>query len=244
MKKAFVTGASKGIGLAIAKKLLTKGVEVVGTYNSANKEQIENLLANNSGLEMIQVNLADRVQTQNLLEQLKDEHFNYIVNNAGNFEEDDLENFNLKVWDDIIAVHMTAPYMIVSAMHKNMQSGDAIVNVASTDQETGAYTSFAYSAAKTGLTSLTKSMANRLGPKNIRVNAVSLGWIETPMTEGGIPKEANEMVPLGRSAQPEEVANVVSFLLSEDATYVNGSIVIVDGGLNNTDYLLKKEAGL
>jgi NAD(P)-dependent dehydrogenase (short-subunit alcohol dehydrogenase family) len=244
MKKAFVTGASKGIGLAIAQELLSGGVKVVGTYNTTSESEVNKLKKDNPGLTLLQVDLADHEQTKKLLEEIKLEHFNYVVNNAGNFEEDDLENFDLNVWEKTLSIHATAPYYIISELSRNMKEEDAIVNVVSTDGEIGAYNSFSYAAAKAALISLTKSMANRLGMKGVRCNAVSLGWIETPMTAGTMPKSASEMTPLGRPAQASEVAKVVQFLLSDDASYVNGSIVTVDGGLNNTDYTLKQEAGL
>jgi NAD(P)-dependent dehydrogenase (short-subunit alcohol dehydrogenase family) len=244
MKKAFVTGASKGIGLAIASELLSKGIKVTGTYNTASKEEIARLTAQNPNLDFLQVDLADRSQIESLLGQLSNSHYNYIVNNAGNFDEDDMDNFSYEVWDKTMRIHAEAPYSIVAKLSKDMAEGDAVVNITSTDGETGAYSSFSYAAAKAALISLTKSMANRLGMKGVRCNAVSLGWIETPMTAGTMPQSVSDMTPLGRPAKAEEVAKVVVFLLSDDASYVNGSIVTLDGGLSNTDYTLKQEAGL
>lgn len=244
MKKAFVTGASKGIGLAIAQELLSEGVKVVGTYNASSKEEIDKLTTDNPGLEFHQVDLSDLTQLKSLLDKLKNDQFNYIVNNAGNFDEDDLDNFSEEIWEKTMRIHAEAPFMAVSKLSQSMVSGGAVVNVTSTDGETGAYNSFSYAAAKAALTSLTKSMANRLGIKGIRCNAVSLGWIETPMTAGTMPKSVSDMTPLGRPAQATEVAKVVRFLLSDEASYVNGSIITVDGGLNNTDFTLKQEAGL
>lgn len=235
MKKAFVTGASKGIGLAVADKLIAEGVEVVGTYNSTKPV--------NKNIQYHQVNLSDREQTQSLVSKLSSEKFDYIVNCAGLFEEESIELFDLEKWDKSIEVMLTAPYIIVESLSKNMDKGSAIVNIVSNDAATGAFVGFAYSAAKSGLISLTKSLGNVLGYKGIRVNAIAPGWIDTDMgpENESIKKAAEEITPLGRIGNPDEIANVVSFLLSEQSSYINGAVIFADGGQSNVDYTLYQE---
>ena len=235
MKKAFVTGASKGIGLAVAHKLISEGVEVVGTYNTTKSD--------NEDIQYYQVDLSDREQTKNLMKKLDTKKFDYIVNCAGLFEEESIEDFDLAKWDKSIEVMLTAPYIIIEALSKNMITGSAIVNIVSNDAATGAFAGFAYSASKSALISLTKSLGNVLGYRGIRVNAIAPGWIDTDMgpENDTIKKAAEEITPLGRIGNPQEIANTTSFLLSEQASFVNGAVIFADGGQSNVDYTLYKE---
>ena len=138
---------------------------------------------------------------------------------------------------------LTAPYIIVEALSKNMNKGSAIVNIASNDAATGAFVGFAYSAAKSALISLTKSLSNVLGYRGIRVNAIAPGWIDTDMGPENetIKNAAEEITPLGRIGSPKEIANTASFLLSEQSSYINGAVIFADGGQSNVDYTLYKE---
>lgn len=235
MKRAFVSGASKGIGLAVARKLISDGIEVVGTYNTTKPKNEEILYR--------RVDLSNRDQTLSLVKELSTVKFDYIVNCAGLFEEESIELFNLEKWDKSFEVMLTAPYIIVEALSKNMVSGSAIVNIVSNDAATGAFVGFAYSAAKSGLISLTKSLGNVLGYKGIRVNAIAPGWINTDMGPENeiIKKAAEEITPLGRIGTPQEIANIVTFLLSEQSSYINGAVIFADGGQSNVDYTLYKE---
>ncbi len=235
MKRAFVSGASKGIGLAVARKLISDGIEVVGTYNTTKPKNEEILYR--------RVDLSNRDQTLSLVKELSTVKFDYIVNCAGLFEEESIELFDLDKWDKSIEIMLTAPYIVVEALSKNMEKGSAIVNIVSNDAATGAFVGFAYSAAKSGLISLTKSLGNVLGYKGIRVNAIAPGWIDTDMgpENDTIKKAAEEITPLGRIGTPQEIANIVTFLLSEQSSYINGAVIFADGGQSNVDYTLYKE---
>ncbi|MBI2797819.1 SDR family oxidoreductase [Candidatus Saccharibacteria bacterium] len=154
-----------------------------------------------------------------------------------------MELFDLNKWDRSLEVMLTAPYIVVEALNHNMPWGSAVVNIVSNDAATGAFVGFAYSAAKSGLISLTKSLGNVLGYKGIRVNAIAPGWIDTDMGPENdvIKKAAEEVTPLGRIGRPEEIAETATFLLSDKASFINGAVIFEDGGQSNVDYTLYKE---
>jgi NAD(P)-dependent dehydrogenase (short-subunit alcohol dehydrogenase family) len=236
MKKAFVTGASKGMGLAIAKSLATTNVEVIGTYNSTKPANIKNV-------SYIKVDLSDRARLQSALKELESQEFNYIVNCAGIFEEESIEHFDLAKWDRSLEVMVTAPYIICHSLTKNMPSGGSIVNIVSDDAYLGEYAGFAYSVAKAGLISLTNSLANVLGHRGIRANSLAPGWVDTDMGPDSdeLLEAIKEITPLERIATVEEIAKTTMFLLSDDSSFTTGSVVTVNGGRTNVDYSLYKE---
>lgn len=236
MKKAFVTGASKGMGLAIAKSLATTNVEVIGTYNSTKPANIKNV-------SYIKVDLSDRARLQSALKELESQEFNYIVNCAGIFEEESIEHFDLAKWDRSLEVMVTAPYIICHSLTKNMPSGGSIVNIVSDDAYLGEYAGFAYSVAKADLISLTNSLANVLGHRGIRANSLAPGWVDTDMGPDSdeLLEAIKEITPLERIATVEEIAKTTMFLLSDDSSFTTGSVVTVNGGRTNVDYSLYKE---
>jgi 3-oxoacyl-[acyl-carrier protein] reductase len=124
-----------------------------------------------------------------------------------------------------------------------MASGSCIVNIASTDGMTGAYNGISYAASKAALINVTKSLGNTYGPIGIRVNAIAPGWIDTAMVDDNADDNAKATNPLLRTGKPSEVADLVEFLISDKASYINGETVVIDGGGVNVDYGLKKESG-
>lgn len=236
MKKAFVTGASKGIGLAIAKKLISEGCEVVGTYNSTKPSEI-------NGLTYVQVDLSNRKQLLGVLDGLQGQTFDYIVNCAGIFEEESIEHFDLDKWDTSLEVMLTAPYIICHSLIRNMPNTGSIVNIVSDDAYLGEYAGFAYAVAKAGLISLTNSLANVLGDRGVRVNALAPGWVDTDMGPDSeeLSEAIIEITPLNRIATADEIAKAAYFLLSDDSSFTTGSVLTVNGGRTNVDYSLYKE---
>lgn len=240
MKTALITGITKNIGREIAKSLISDGYFVHGTYKSDDKEA-EYLKSELKNIEIYKVDFSERKQTIDLIAKLKDIKFDAIINNAGIIEFEQFDKLDIQSWDKVMEVNLNAPFIISHGLRNNINSGGVIINIASTDGLTGAFVSMSYSASKAALINLTKSMGNVFGKKGIRVIAVAPGWVGSGMDSPAI-AEAMANNPLGRNANPEEIASVVSFLVSEKASFINGQTIIVDGGYTNVDSILKKEA--
>lgn len=238
-KNVLVTGVSRGIGKAICERLIAEGYFVYGTYNTGIQEA--NSLRNQLGaLEIHQADFADRRQTLALIEKLRDIRFHGIVNNAGMIEFEDFENFDPGLWDRTLEVNLNAPLLISLGLGLRMERGGSIVNIGSTDGLIGSFSSMAYSATKAALINLTMSLGNNFGLRGIRVNALAPGWIDTGMST---PEsyEAAHITPLQRNGTPAEVADLVLYLLSDGASFINGSTIVIDGGYSNVDYIMLRE---
>ncbi len=149
----------------------------------------------------------------------------------------------METWDKTFEVNVNAPLLIAHTLRNNISGGGVIINISSTDGLNGAVASIAYSASKAALINLTKSLTNVFSSKKVRVNSISPGWIGDGMGSPAI-KFAKWFNPLERTANYEEIAEVVSFLLSDKSSFINGSNMIVDGGSQAVDFVLKKEAEL
>ena len=242
MKTILVTGATRGIGRAITEKLLAEGHKVYGVYKESAKQAKELAEKYGDTVTLFQANLADASQVQQLIEQLEDVRLDGIINNAGIVYLTKWEELNFDEWNETLTVNLTAPLKLVHGLRTNLNDGSSVVNIASVDGYVSAFDTIAYAASKAALINLTKSLAAVLGPRNIRVNAVAPGWVETEMTADTMPDESKELTPLKRNAQPQEVANVVNFLLSDQASFVSGETITIDGGLTVVDYTLYKES--
>jgi NAD(P)-dependent dehydrogenase (short-subunit alcohol dehydrogenase family) len=240
IKTALVTGISKNIGTAICRKLVNEGYFVHGTYNSGAKEA-KGLLNELKNLKTYRVYFSDRLQTLKFLKDINGLKFDAVVNNAGVIIFEKFDTLTYPNWDKVLEVNLTVPFIICHALRNNINNGGSIVNIASTDGLVGSYSSVSYSASKAALISLGKSLGNIFGAKQVRVNTVSPGWVGSGMDSPAI-KEAEQNSPLGRTAKTEEIAEVVSYLLSDKATFINGANIVVDGGYTNVDPILKKES--
>lgn len=237
---ALVTGMSRGIGKAICEELVEEGYFVHGTYNTGEKEarEVKNRLKH---VAIYQADFRYRDQVLGLIDALREVEFDAIVNNAGMFSGEDFEDFDFATWDETLAVNLTAPLMISIKLQNNIKERGAIVNIASTDGFIGSFGSFSYAASKAALMNVTQSLANNFAKRQIRVNAVAPGWVDTGMsTEESY--EATEITPLGRNGRPEEIAHLVSYLLSSRASFITGETIVIDGGYTCVDVIMKKEA--
>ena len=244
MKTYLVTGVSRGLGQAIAKLLLEDGNKVYGTYNT-NKDAAQQLSTEFQKLSLHKLDLQSRQEVLDFIASLKDVELDGIVNSAGVFLDIDFKNFDEQAFEDTFRVNVFSPLYMVNGLSSNLKNGASVVNISSNDAFVGSIAGIAYSASKAAVISLTKSLANILADRKIRVNAVAPGWMGDGMQA---PQEllelAKELNPLKKIGSYEEVAKTVLFLLSDDASYINGETITVDGGDMATSYILQKEAEL
>ena len=258
MKKALVTGVSwdTGIGFAITKQLIEDGYFVYAIYHSDESTGKEILTSKYAeSVECIQCDLTDREQIISLIAKLKNTQLDAIVNNAGAFSGgEDVDNYDISEWDRIFAVNVTAPLLLSTGLKGVLNPSSVIVNIVSTDGQRGSFSSMAYAASKAALINLTDSLAINFGydEKKIRVTAVCPGWVKTfdendPNSSEMVPfisrSTGSQLCPLGRFANPEEIANVVAFLVSDKASFISGGFVPVHGGYAAVSFDMYAESG-
>ncbi len=238
-KVALVTGGSRGIGRAISIALAQQGAAVALNYVS-NKEAadavVEEIMAAGGTAIALQGDVAEdgaRLVTETK-EQLEGIHI--LVNNAGLTQDNLLLRMSEEAWDRVMAVNLRGAFLCTKAALRPMirQRWGRIINIASVAGIIGNAGQANYAAAKAGLIALTKSVAKEVASRNVTANAIAPGLVSTEMTAdltGDQEQTVLSLVPLGRAATPEEIAPAVVFLASEEAAYVTGSVITIDGGL-------------
>jgi NAD(P)-dependent dehydrogenase (short-subunit alcohol dehydrogenase family) len=241
-KVALVTGANTGIGLAIAKRLLADGF-ALGYATALNDEAARATLGELQGeIAWVYGDLSDPNVPEQLVSETVDKlgRIDVLVNNAGVVTAKPFFDLTIADFDVTFAVDVRASFLLAQAAAKRMTNGGSIVNITSVHEHIPRPNLSVYAAAKAALGMLTKGLALELGDLNIRVNSVAPGVIATPRNEADAHTLDSE-VPLGRAGKPEEVANLVSWLCSDEAAYVTGASYIIDGGM--VQQVVKMPAG-
>lgn len=243
MKRILVTGAAQGIGRAVAELLSADEQNELVVIDKHTTDFIEECKTKYSERFTFYLqDIAERDGLRKVLGEIGRKPVNGIVNNAGEVYLEKWDNLKLKTWDRTLAVNLTGPLQIVHELRDALAEDASIVNIASSDGLKAAFDTVAYAASKAALMNLTKSLAAILGTKGVRVNAIAPGWVETEMVAGTLPEEATYITPLGRHAQPKEIADLIEFLLSEKSSFISGETIGIDGGMTVVDYTIKKES--
>ena len=239
-KTAIVTGAARGIGKAIALKLAEQGCNIVVSDIDLTGAQgvAEEIKKMGPKAIAVQTNVALLTEAENLVAEAVKEfgQIDILVNNAGITRDNILLKMKESDWDSVIAVNLKGTFNCIKAATRTFlkQKFGKIINISSVVGIIGNISQVNYSASKAGVIGITKSVAKELGSRNIQVNAVAPGYIETEMTEN-LRQEAKEAflksIPLNKPGTPQDVANVVLFLSSSASDYVTGQVLNVDGGL-------------
>lgn len=240
-RTALVTGASGGIGHAIAVKLAKEGVQVAIHFNGNEqkalhiKDEIESF---GGSAEVFKCNIADFSECEGLVKEVKKTFgsIDILVNNAGITRDGLVARMSEADFDDVINTNLKGAFALIrhSARMMMKQRYGRIINISSVSGVMGNAGQANYCASKAGIIGLTKSVARELSKRNITCNAVAPGFIKTEMTDvldDAVKDAMKNQIPLGRIGEPEDIANAVAFLASDNASYITGQTLVVDGGM-------------
>lgn len=241
MKYALITGASRGLGRAVAIKLASMGLPVIINYQSnaaAAQEVKQEIEAQGGQAELMPFNVGNQAEVEAALSQWEtahpDDYIAYLVNNAGIRRDNVMFMMPTDDWHSVINTTLNGFFYVTRLLLPKMmmrRHGGSIVNMASLSGIKGLPGQTNYSAAKAALIGATKALAQEAAARNVRVNAVAPGFIDTDMTKDLPVDELKKMVPMNRFGRPEEVAELTAFLISDASSYITGEVISINGGL-------------
>lgn len=240
-KTVLVTGGTRGIGEAIVREFAKKGYDIIINYVNSNekamklKEELENVYP--IKVLPIQADISNEIAVSNMMDRVMKEfgRIDVLVNNAGIVIDKEFEDRTVEDWRKTLEINLIAPFILTKKIGQEMmkQKNGAIINISSTNgMDTYYPSSVDYDASKSGLISLTYDSAVQFAPY-VRVNCVAPGWVNTEMNKElpeDFVREESERILVKRFGEPEEIAKVVAFLASEDASFINSTVIKVDGG--------------
>jgi len=255
-KNVLVTGCAVNIGRSIAEKFMSNGYTLIGTYCEDTRKQALEFQDRNPLATIFECDFRDDTSFSNLISTLKKYEFDVIVNNAGIITltaEGNIQNeffdFEISTFKDVFNCNFFAPLRLCLELKENFRKGGSIINIASGGGMRAAYGSISYSASKAALINLTTSLSNSFYPfKQIRVNSISPGWVNPDEQSGmhvekGTPgSKAAKLVAMGRNASTHEIADVAYYLTTPEASFINGTNIVVDGGWMNHNVIYYEEA--
>ncbi len=238
-KVVLITGGSRGIGEAIVRRMVAEGAKVFATYNSnpQRAESIEKELGDS--VRFLKADVANEQSVKELVEQVLQEagRVDVLINNAGITRDNLLMRMSADDWDAVLNTNLKGAFLCAKAVCRAMMSQrrGKIINIGSIVGLSGNAGQANYSSSKAGLVGLTKSLAKELSSRNILVNCIAPGYVETEMTDKLTDEQRQaflNVIPLKRAAKADELAGVVAFFASDEANYITGQVVNVDGGLD------------
>ena len=241
--RVVVIGAAKtGYAESITRKLINEGYSVIGTYDEEYADNAKKMQAEFSAdvLTLKQVDLSSRNELSTFVKSVEGEISGMIFAQFLFYMEDP-DHFDHLMWDKSLAINLTAPNYLVHELKDQMVPGSSIVIITSTEAYRGSYGASAYAATKAAIHNLVRTLANNLGQRGIRINALPAGWIGGEMDTDEVFNKSRSLTPLGRLGTDEEIANVAYFLFSKESSFVNGTTIVADGGYLGSDPLSKYE---
>jgi|TARA_B110000014_G_C20056652_1_gene549999 3-oxoacyl-[acyl-carrier protein] reductase len=233
-KIVLVTGASRGIGRAAANKLSKTGFNVIGTATS--QKGVDQI--NQEGMYGLILNLNDKKSIESMWENIID-NFNCVdilINNAGITKDNIIARMSMDEWEEVINIHLNATFYMCQRATKLMMKNrfGRVINISSTSATIGNRGQGNYAAAKAGIEAFTRTLAREFGSRGITANNIAPGFIDTDMTKFLSEEERDNIqkdIPLNRFGKPEEVADLINFLASDEASYITGQTIHLNGGL-------------